>query len=110
LGTLIVHCENRPKDSIIDVDQLGWFINGHVYKNVEGVEGTLKVGTEIPPGRQAKLPTVDGDEQRLKMIEKSLAPFHRPAPPALPPDAAPPRTGQEVSEITSTPKPEGGEK
>lgn len=68
MGTLVVYCENRPKNDLIEVGTLGAFVNMHVYKDVPGIEDTVKVGTPIPQGAQAKLPVVENQRQRRNLV------------------------------------------
>lgn len=72
MGTLVVHCANRPKDEVFEVGNLGAFVNMHVYKDVPGVDDTVKVGTPIPSGQQQKLPVVDGMEAKQRLVETTL--------------------------------------
>ena len=72
MGTLVVYAENRPKDDVFEVGNLGAFVNMHVYRDVPGVEDTVKVGTPIPQGEQSKLPVVDGVEAKNKLVHKHL--------------------------------------
>jgi hypothetical protein len=77
-GTLVVHVENRPKDSVVEITIAGvpdWFVNGTVYKNVAAVPDgeTIEVGTPVPKSR--KLPTVDGEQARVRAVKEALAPL-----------------------------------
>ena len=87
MGTLVVHCGNRPKGEIIEVGappttsragggRLGWFVNGHVYEGLSGIEDTVYVGTEVSKSELQKLPHVKGGwSGRDRDVRRALAPF-----------------------------------
>lgn len=92
MGILVVHCENRTINTVIEVGDipiedsegnvtyftcpgLRWFVNGYVYEDLEGFDGTIIVGTPIPAGRLEKLPRAKGWDGRDKVLSNALAPF-----------------------------------
>lgn len=92
-GTLVVYCANRPKDDVIEVSLASgpdWFVNNHIYKNVDGVEdgATVAVGTSIPSGQKSKLPSVEDRAAQVRLVKDVLAPLdpseEKPKPPKAP--------------------------
>jgi hypothetical protein len=102
-GTLVVHCANRPKDDVIEVSLANgpdWFVNNHIYKNVEGIEGEVAVGTPIPSGHKSKLPSVDDRVGQMRLVKDVLGPLDPNAPPPKAPKPAASKAAPETEEAS----------
>lgn len=60
MGTLIVHCPNRPGDEMIDCGPYGIYMNMHSH-NVDAIEDDVLIGLPLDKGQ--KLPLYSGNDE-----------------------------------------------